>query len=229
MAQNYFSYVKELLGAISILGLSTEVLSQFRALHSTTINVCSYHGCERETLGFASTRELERHKMIHAPEYVCLVPSCDYSVIGFKTLVALRRHTLNYHSTQTTSYIPRTLRRRRQHLVPKPLKESFLDEPQLDGARADPDGKKKRKMKGDLKYPHKYQPPVQNTNGLPGPNGPSRPLSASMFFENENRDMFREDPSLRSNTCNSTALKDFTHFVTHSKTNFCNRGDEQGC
>ena len=153
MAQNYFSYVKELLGAISIFGLSTEAISQFRVLHSTSINVCNYHGCERETLGFASTRELERHKMIHAPEYVCLASSCDYSVIGFKTLAALRRHTSNYHSTETTSHIPPMLRRRRQHLVPESLKESPLDEPQVEGVGADPDEKKRKKKKGDLKYP----------------------------------------------------------------------------
>ena len=110
MRRKYNSYVRELLDADTIIGLSPEELRHFRDTYGPSAYVCKYENCKAATTGFASRKALVDHESSHDPKFICNVTSCDFSVIGFSTLANLRRHKLYSHSAKVPEYIPQSLR-----------------------------------------------------------------------------------------------------------------------
>lgn len=55
--------------------------------------------------------ELDKHAAIHAPQFRCEEPSCDYSVTGFPTANAKKRHSQEYHAIEVLTFVSEVFRR----------------------------------------------------------------------------------------------------------------------
>jgi hypothetical protein len=100
----------ELLLAVgSFTGLTSEQLSAFKAVNSSSAYICRYPGCTAIVAGFDTFDARATHEKIHAPPLVCPHSGCKYK-LAFGNLQSLARHVRNFHESGPTT-IPKSIRK----------------------------------------------------------------------------------------------------------------------
>jgi hypothetical protein len=83
---------------------------------------CEFRSCPFFETGFRDARERKNHESQHFPTHVCT--ECDFSVRGFSSKAALRKHKLKHHTDPPHNSVPEELQEL-QEQQPEPFNPDF--------------------------------------------------------------------------------------------------------
>ncbi|OAL28588.1 hypothetical protein AYO22_02782 [Fonsecaea multimorphosa] len=88
------------------IGVGLAEILDFKSRHSSGAYLCRWRGCVSALTGFSSAAERSTHEMSHEERFRCHDLACDFSVRGFTSKAALRKHVERYHTVLGDIVLP---------------------------------------------------------------------------------------------------------------------------